>query len=83
MAGADEVIAEHSQGSDTLLGKRFEGGGELSGSQWQRLAAARGFYRDAPLPICDEPAAALDARAEHRLFEQIRAHAAATAAPPC
>jgi ATP-binding cassette subfamily B protein len=74
-SGADEVIAELSHGYDTLLDRRFEGGAELSGGQWQRLAVARGFYRDAPLLICDEPTAALDARAEHALFERIRAHA--------
>ncbi|MGI5163674.1 ABC transporter ATP-binding protein [Spirillospora sp. CA-253888] len=77
VAGADEVIAGLPHGLETLLDKRFADGRELSGGQWQRLAAARGFYRDAPLLICDEPTAALDARAEHRLFEQIRAHATA------
>ncbi|GLZ14576.1 multidrug ABC transporter permease [Actinomadura sp. NBRC 104425] len=76
-SGADEVIAKLPHGLATLLDKRFVDGCELSGGQWQRLAAARGFYRDAPLLICDEPTAALDARAEHRLFEQIRHHAAA------
>ncbi|QXJ23813.1 ABC transporter ATP-binding protein [Actinomadura graeca] len=75
-AGADEVIADLPYGLDTLLDKRFHDGLELSGGQWQRLAAARGFYRDAPLLICDEPTAALDARAEHHLFDKIRAHAA-------
>ncbi|NYD50249.1 ATP-binding cassette subfamily B protein/ATP-binding cassette subfamily C protein [Actinomadura luteofluorescens] len=75
-AGADQVIATLPLGLDTLLDKRFADGCELSGGQWQRLAAARGFYRDAPLLICDEPTAALDARAEHHLFEQIRRHAA-------
>ncbi|MFC4907889.1 ABC transporter ATP-binding protein [Actinomadura gamaensis] len=75
-SGADEVIETLPFKYDTLLDKRFEQGQELSGGQWQRLAAARGFYRDAPLLICDEPTAALDARAEHRLFEQIRTHAA-------
>ncbi|MEV4257670.1 ATP-binding cassette domain-containing protein, partial [Spirillospora sp. NPDC049652] len=75
-SGADEVIDTLPFGYDTLLDKRFDQGQELSGGQWQRLAAARGFYRDAPLLICDEPTAALDARAEHRLFEHIRAHAA-------
>jgi ATP-binding cassette subfamily B protein/ATP-binding cassette subfamily C protein len=74
-SGADEVIAELSHGYDTLLDRRFDGGAELSGGQWQRLAVARGFFRDAPLLICDEPTAALDARAEHGLFERIRAHA--------
>ncbi|MEW2357536.1 ABC transporter ATP-binding protein [Spirillospora sp. NPDC029432] len=76
-AGADQVIATLPRGLDTLLDKRFADGRELSGGQWQRLAAARGFYRDAPLLICDEPTAALDARAEHHLFEEIRGHAAA------
>ena len=46
---------------------------QLSGGQWQRLSAARALYRDAPLLICDEPSAALDARAEHTLFRQLRA----------
>lgn len=74
-SGADEVVDELPRGYETLLDRRFEGGEELSGGQWQRLAVARGFYRDAPLLICDEPTAALDARAEHALFERIRAHA--------
>jgi ATP-binding cassette subfamily B protein/ATP-binding cassette subfamily C protein len=74
-SGADQVIAELAHGYETLLDRRFDGGAELSGGQWQRLAVARGFYRDAPLLICDEPTAALDARAEHSLFDQIRAHA--------
>lgn len=74
--GADRVVDELPSGWNTLLDKRFEHGCDLSGGQWQRLAAARGLYRDAPLLICDEPTAALDARAEHALFETIRTHAA-------
>ena len=74
-SGADQVIEELPKGYETLLDRRFEDGAELSGGQWQRMAVARGFYRDAPLLICDEPTAALDARAEHALFERIRAHA--------
>ncbi|WP_026402822.1 ABC transporter ATP-binding protein [Actinomadura rifamycini] len=74
-SGAADVVAALPHGLDTLLDKRFADGHELSGGQWQRLAAARGFYRDAPLLICDEPTAALDARAEHHLFEQMREHA--------
>ncbi|MEK8105581.1 hypothetical protein NKG94_11355 [Micromonospora sp. M12] len=46
----------------------------MSGGQWQRLVAARGLYRDAALLICDEPSAALDARAEHALFQHLRRH---------
>jgi len=74
VAGADEVVAELPRGYDTLLDRRFKDGQELSGGQWQRVAVARGFHRDAPLLICDEPTAALDARAEHALFERVRRH---------
>ncbi|WP_425567020.1 ABC transporter ATP-binding protein [Sphaerisporangium flaviroseum] len=75
VAGADQVVAELPHGYRTLLDRRFKDGHEPSGGQWQRIAVARGFYRDAPLLICDEPTAALDARAEHALFERIRRHA--------
>lgn len=75
VAGADQVVAELPHGYSTLLDRRFKDGHELSGGQWQRIAVARGFHRDAPLLICDEPTAALDARAEHALFERIRQHA--------
>ncbi|MEV4564527.1 ABC transporter ATP-binding protein [Nonomuraea sp. NPDC049419] len=74
VAGADEVIAELPHGYRTLLDRRFKDGHELSGGQWQRIAVARGFHRDAALLICDEPTAALDARAEHALFERVRSH---------
>ncbi len=71
-SGADTVIAELAQGYDTLLARQFKDGAELSGGQWQRIAAARGFYRTAPLLIMDEPTAALDARAEYALFSSLR-----------
>jgi len=71
-SGADAVIAELERGYDTLLARQFKGGAELSGGQWQRIAAARGFYRTAPLLIMDEPTAALDARAEYALFSSLR-----------
>ncbi|MGH3292984.1 MAG: ABC transporter ATP-binding protein [Trebonia sp.] len=71
-SGADTVIAELDRGYDTLLARQFKGGAELSGGQWQRIAAARGFYRTAPLLIMDEPTAALDARAEYALFSSLR-----------
>jgi ATP-binding cassette subfamily B protein/ATP-binding cassette subfamily C protein len=74
VAGAHEVIKELPHGYRTLLDRRFKDGHELSGGQWQRIAVARGFHRDAELLICDEPTAALDARAEHALFERIRSH---------
>jgi ATP-binding cassette subfamily B protein len=71
-SGADTVIAELARGYDTLLACQFKDGAELSGGQWQRIAAARGFYRTAPLLIMDEPTAALDARAEYALFSSLR-----------
>jgi len=74
-AGTDRVVETFPSGYDTHLDRRFRGGTEPSGGQWQRIAIARGFYRDAPLLICDEPTAALDARSEHELFEMIRGHA--------
>jgi ATP-binding cassette subfamily B protein/ATP-binding cassette subfamily C protein len=71
-SGADAVISELTQGYDTLLAREFKDGAELSGGQWQRIAAARGIYRTAPLLIMDEPTAALDARAEYALFSSLR-----------
>jgi ATP-binding cassette subfamily B protein/ATP-binding cassette subfamily C protein len=71
-SGADSVIAGLANGYDTLLARQFKDGAELSGGQWQRIAAARGFYRSAPLLIMDEPTAALDARAEYSLFASLR-----------
>jgi ATP-binding cassette subfamily B protein len=75
-SGADAVIADLARGYDTLLARQFKDGAELSGGQWQRIAAARGFYRTAPLLIMDEPTAALDARAEYALFSSLRSLAA-------
>jgi ATP-binding cassette, subfamily B, bacterial len=74
-ADADQVIDALPEGRDTHLDRRFRGGTELSGGQWQRVAIARGLYRNAELLICDEPTSALDARSEHALFERIRANA--------
>jgi len=73
-AGTDEVIADLPRGWETMLDRRFKDSHQLSGGQWQRVAVSRGFYRDAPLIICDEPSSNLDARAEHTLFEAIRQH---------
>jgi ATP-binding cassette subfamily B protein len=55
-------------GFDQLLGRRFEGGADLSGGEWQKIALARAHIRDAELLILDEPTASLDARAEHEVF---------------
>jgi ABC-type multidrug transport system fused ATPase/permease subunit len=71
-AGADEFIGDLPEGYQTLLGPEFEGGYNLSVGQWQRMALARAFLRDAPLVILDEPTAAMDARAEHELFDSMR-----------
>ncbi|MEV6521077.1 ABC transporter ATP-binding protein [Longispora sp. NPDC051575] len=75
-AEAHDMITDLPDGYRTLLDRSFKGGQELSQGQWQRVAAARGFFRAAPLLICDEPSAALDPRAEHALFQELRATAA-------
>lgn len=71
-AGADQVAANLAQGYDTQLKRRFSGGVELSGGEWQKVALARGFMRDAAFVILDEPTAALDAEAEYHLFQRFR-----------
>lgn len=72
LSGADAVIQSLPQGYDTLLGKWFKGGEELSGGQWQKIALARAFLRDAQLVVLDEPTSAMDAKAEAEVFEQFR-----------
>lgn len=72
LARADEFVESLPEGYDTQLGTQFLGGRELSGGQWQRLALARAFFREAPLVILDEPTASLDPRAERALFDDIR-----------
>jgi ATP-binding cassette, subfamily B, bacterial len=72
-SGADEIAAKLPQGYATELTRRFEGGVELSGGEWQKVALARSFLRDAALVVLDEPASALDADAEYRLFQHFRA----------
>ena len=71
-AGADAVIDSLPRGYDTILSRLFAGGRDLSVGQWQRIALARAFFRDARLLIMDEPTAALDAEAEHQLFRSMR-----------
>ena len=72
-AGATEVISELDHGFQTLLGKIFTGGVELSGGQWQKIGLARAFMTSAQILILDEPTAAVDAIAEHDLFQRFRA----------
>ena len=67
---ADGVIAKLHGGYDQMLGRRFEGGVDLSGGEWQKLALARAYLRDAQLLILDEPTASLDARSELQVFER-------------
>ncbi|MCB0704113.1 MAG: ABC transporter ATP-binding protein [Saprospiraceae bacterium] len=67
---ADSVVNMLPQGYEQMLGKRFTDGVELSGGQWQKVALARAYMRDAQLYILDEPTAALDARAEHEVFQR-------------
>jgi ATP-binding cassette, subfamily B, bacterial len=71
-AGADEVIRRLPLGEETILGREFEGGVELSGGEWQKIALARAFMRHAPILILDEPSAALDARSEHATYCRFR-----------
>jgi ATP-binding cassette subfamily B protein len=71
-AGADEAIAALPYSYDTILGKQFEQGEELSIGEWQKVALARAFLRQAQILVLDEPTSALDAIAEHQVFEQFR-----------
>jgi ATP-binding cassette subfamily B protein len=67
---ADGVIGQLAAGYEQMLGRRFEGGVDLSGGEWQKLALARAYLRDADILILDEPTAALDARAEFEVFQR-------------
>jgi ATP-binding cassette subfamily B protein len=67
---AAEVVSKLSGGYDQMLGRRFVSGVDLSGGEWQRIALARAYLRDAQLLILDEPTAALDAKSELEVFER-------------
>ena len=67
---AEGVIAKMTDGYDQMLGRRFEGGVDLSGGEWQKIALARAYLRNAQLLILDEPTAALDAKSELEVFER-------------
>ena len=64
------MVEKLHDGYDQMLGRRFEGGVDLSGGEWQKIALARAYLRDAQLLILDEPTAALDARSELEVFER-------------
>jgi len=71
-AGADHLISNLQHGYNTVLGRWFKGGKELSIGEWQKIALARAFIREAPIVILDEPTSALDARAEQDVFIKFR-----------
>ena len=71
-AGAEGVINRLSRGFDTMLGKRFEKGDEISIGEWQKIALSRAFLRDAQLIILDEPTSAMSVRAEYELFHSFK-----------
>jgi ATP-binding cassette subfamily B protein len=69
---ADEVIAKLPGGYQQMIGKRFKNGIELSGGEWQKIAIARAYMRDAAVLILDEPTASLDARSEFEVFQRFK-----------
>ncbi|WP_255329006.1 ABC transporter ATP-binding protein [Paracoccus albicereus] len=71
-SGADQVIGRLPERYDQMVGKRFAHGVDLSGGEWQKLAIARAYMRDAQVLILDEPTAALDARSEFEVFRQFK-----------
>ncbi|HBL22503.1 MAG TPA: ABC transporter ATP-binding protein [Deltaproteobacteria bacterium] len=71
-AGAEAFIHRLPQGYDSVLGKLFEKGEDLSVGEWQKIALARAFYRDAPIIVLDEPTSAMDAEAEAEVFDAFK-----------
>jgi len=70
-SGSAEFIEQWEKKYEQQLGRSFEGGTEPSGGQWQKLALARMFYRNANVLVLDEPTSALDAEAEEQVFQQL------------
>lgn len=71
-SGADQVVAKLPNGYETDLGKLFDNGEELSVGEWQKFALARAFLRNAQIMILDEPSSSMDAKTEHRVFQDFR-----------
>lgn len=69
-SGAHDVIGKLGRGYETMLGKRFDEGEELSMGEWQKIALARAFLRDAQIIVLDEPTSAMDAQAEYEVFKK-------------
>ncbi len=70
-SGADKVAHSFAKGYDQVLGKTFEGGEDISVGEWQKVALARAFLRDAPVLILDEPTASIDAKSENEIFDKV------------
>jgi ATP-binding cassette subfamily B protein len=71
-SGAHTVISSLPHGYDTILGKRFADGEELSIGEWQKVALARAFMRDSQIIVLDEPTSSMDAKAEYEVFQSFR-----------
>ncbi len=71
-SGADKFVDDLPKNIDQVVGKMFDDGIDLSGGQWQKLALARAFFRNAPILILDEPTSAIDAKAEYEIFENVQ-----------
>ena len=71
-SGADEYLKDLPNSYDQIVGKMFQDGVDLSGGQWQKLALARAFFKNAPILILDEPTSAIDAKAEYEIFQHVQ-----------
>jgi ATP-binding cassette subfamily B protein len=70
-SGAADVAKSLKKGYEQVLGKTFEGGADISVGEWQKVALARAFFRNAPVLILDEPTASIDAKSENEIFEKV------------